>query len=334
MTSGVQLCSNMLTSSTSFATGWYVVANSSGLKIKPRNVQLFGEDWVLWRDSNRRPVLMQAHCCHNGANLSGGRVIKDCIECPFHGWQFNAQGRCTIAPGVETIPQTARQYTFPVEERYGFIWAWYGTPEPLFALPEFPPFDVIQEKFLPIRFSFRAKTSVRRIIENFYDGQHTVTLHKLPATAVTIAFDAINNQKYGGCISANIKQYVGLAGAVASLFGMNFSKFDFKVTSTATMHSVKAYLDDKFRFTSIVAVTPVATGETIQRVLILVKRGNNPLDTALLYAMFAVQSYFTGKQDVPIWNGIKESVKGVYVKNDKAVLEFRKFYQNWVELKN
>lgn len=38
-----------------------------------------------------------------GANLAvGGRVVGDCLECPFHGWQFRgSDGQCTKIPYSE-----------------------------------------------------------------------------------------------------------------------------------------------------------------------------------------------------------------------------------------
>lgn len=44
--------------------------------------------------------VMDAYCPHLGANLGVmGRVVGDCIECPFHGWRFRGKdGVCTHVP--------------------------------------------------------------------------------------------------------------------------------------------------------------------------------------------------------------------------------------------
>ena len=44
--------------------------------------------------------MVDAHCAHLGAILTaGGRVIGDCIECPFHEWRFEGEGgTCTRIP--------------------------------------------------------------------------------------------------------------------------------------------------------------------------------------------------------------------------------------------
>ena len=44
--------------------------------------------------------MLDAYCPHLGANIGiGGRVIGDCLECPFHGWQFRgSDGKVTKIP--------------------------------------------------------------------------------------------------------------------------------------------------------------------------------------------------------------------------------------------
>jgi nitrite reductase/ring-hydroxylating ferredoxin subunit len=53
-------------------------------------------------------AVMRDYCSHRGAPLSQGRVDPNtkCIECPYHGWQFSADGACTKVPQLE--PETSR----------------------------------------------------------------------------------------------------------------------------------------------------------------------------------------------------------------------------------
>ena len=45
-------------------------------------------------------MAVDAYCPHLGANMAAGGVVKgDCIECPFHGWQFEGHdGTCSSIP--------------------------------------------------------------------------------------------------------------------------------------------------------------------------------------------------------------------------------------------
>lgn len=62
-----------------------------------------GEQFAVFRDWEGHAHVVNAYCPHLGANLAvGGRVVDNCIECPFHGWQFHGKtGRCTRIPYAE-----------------------------------------------------------------------------------------------------------------------------------------------------------------------------------------------------------------------------------------
>ncbi len=57
--------------------------------------------------------VMDAYCPHLGGNLgAGGRVIGNCIECPFHGWQFDGEtGKCTVIPYAAKVSVGPSDYS-------------------------------------------------------------------------------------------------------------------------------------------------------------------------------------------------------------------------------
>ena len=59
-----------------------------------------GLQLAVFRDEHGTSHAIDAYCPHMGANLAvGGRVIGDCIECPFHGWKFRGHdGKCVSIP--------------------------------------------------------------------------------------------------------------------------------------------------------------------------------------------------------------------------------------------
>jgi phenylpropionate dioxygenase-like ring-hydroxylating dioxygenase large terminal subunit len=75
-----------------------------------------------------------------GANLAEGRVVGECLRCPFHHWQFDVTGRCRHIPASADIPAFARQLAFPAVERHGCIFFFNGA-EPGFPLPFFAGCD-------------------------------------------------------------------------------------------------------------------------------------------------------------------------------------------------
>lgn len=48
--------------------------------------------------------MADAYCPHLGAHLGiGGKVHKDCIECPFHSWSFEGcTGKLTNIPYADS----------------------------------------------------------------------------------------------------------------------------------------------------------------------------------------------------------------------------------------
>ena len=92
-------------------------------------------DLVVYRPaSGSRAVVLDAYCPHLGAHLAyGGKVSGDCIDCPFHGWRFNSDGKCTLIPYAAKVPDVARTTAWPVEEADQSVLVWYdadGLPPP------------------------------------------------------------------------------------------------------------------------------------------------------------------------------------------------------------
>ncbi|GGF45275.1 ring-hydroxylating oxygenase subunit alpha [Aliidongia dinghuensis] len=106
--------------------------------IKP--VRLLGQDLVLFRDETGRLGLLDRDCPHRGADLAFGRLEGGGLRCAFHGWLFDAAGRCLDTPAEpegSTLCTRIRQKSYPVIERGGIIFAYLGEGEP----PAFPAFD-------------------------------------------------------------------------------------------------------------------------------------------------------------------------------------------------
>ena len=68
------------------------------------NVYFVGLNLAVFRDDNGNAYILDAYCPHLGANIAiGGHVIGDCLECPFHGWQFRgSDGKVTKIPYSES----------------------------------------------------------------------------------------------------------------------------------------------------------------------------------------------------------------------------------------
>jgi phenylpropionate dioxygenase-like ring-hydroxylating dioxygenase large terminal subunit len=117
-------------------------------------VRVMGEDFVLFRDDHGAFGLLDRACPHRGADLAFARHEGDGLRCPFHGWKFDATGRCLDTPGEPEGSrhcERVRARRYPVHVAGGVIFAWLGgadeggtlpgMPEGACTPPPFPAFD-------------------------------------------------------------------------------------------------------------------------------------------------------------------------------------------------
>ena len=104
-----------------YAIGWYRICNSNDVSKRGqiKHIFAFDREMVVFRSDNehRQVYVLDAFCVHMGANLAvGGRVIfgTNCIQCPFHLWEFNGKdGRCTKIPYIDgKIPENVNEIDF------------------------------------------------------------------------------------------------------------------------------------------------------------------------------------------------------------------------------
>jgi phenylpropionate dioxygenase-like ring-hydroxylating dioxygenase large terminal subunit len=123
---------------------WHPVGLVSDATGTPRKVRVLGEDLILFRDGAGRAGLLHSRCAHRGANLFYGRVEERGIRCCYHGWLFGAKGECLeqpCEPGGGRALGVFRQPWYPLQERYGLLFAYMG---PLAKQPVLPRYDVLE----------------------------------------------------------------------------------------------------------------------------------------------------------------------------------------------
>lgn len=114
---------------------WYLFCRSDQLS-KPLSKRLLGQQLVAFRTKSGAVSVISANCSHMGADLGCGKVVGESIQCPFHNWKYGTDGVCNHIPGANSIPAFARQTSYPIVERHGYVFFFNG-PEALFPLPFF-----------------------------------------------------------------------------------------------------------------------------------------------------------------------------------------------------
>jgi 5,5'-dehydrodivanillate O-demethylase oxygenase subunit len=193
---------------------WHPVGTEAELAKEPvQRVRWFGEDLTLFRSERGEYGLIDDRCPHRCLSLEYGIPDECGLRCAYHGWLFDANGRCLEQP-FEDIAHAEGHYkdeirikAYPVETLGGFVWAYFGpAPKPLL-----PRWDVLVRDDLDRAIEiFTLPCNWLQCMDNSADPVHFEFLHARfgnyqekkhgrppamnPARHVKIAFDLF---KYG-----------------------------------------------------------------------------------------------------------------------------------------
>jgi 5,5'-dehydrodivanillate O-demethylase oxygenase subunit len=157
---------------------WQPMAAADDMKNAwTKRVRLLGEDLVLFKDRQGRLGLIAEQCPHRRASFAFGIPTQDGIRCPYHGWEYSAQGKCLNQPNEPdncAFRDKVATDAYPVQELGGVLFAYLG-PLPAPLLPRFDGFVVEGA----IRMMGRVVLPVNwlQIMENSLDPIHTEWLH-------------------------------------------------------------------------------------------------------------------------------------------------------------
>lgn len=174
-------------------------------------VRLFGEDLVLFRKPSGEWGLISRFCAHRGVDLSYGRLEDGGLRCLYHGWLFNAEGRCTDQPAEPEHSRFAdkiRVAAYPCREKNGIIFAYLGAGDP----PPFPAYDCFSA---PEEYTFAFKglweCNWLQGVEGGIDPSHVSFLHRF--------IDEDPRETYGQQFGEEVE---GTGKKLSMLVGENF----------------------------------------------------------------------------------------------------------------
>lgn len=160
-------------------TGWFALASSRSLCERPLGTTLFGRPLVLARTASGELLALDDCCPHRHVPLSEGRMTDQGIQCPYHGWTFDAGGRCTVIPGLAAgaCMPNVRVGGVQAIEQDGLVWARLasGTDAATPALPDYlRRLSPSTRRFI---WETEWKASPVDALENFLDPLHTHFVH-------------------------------------------------------------------------------------------------------------------------------------------------------------
>ena len=163
---------------------WYPVAYLQDLDpSRPTPFTLLGQDLVLWFERSSAQWRALADVCpHRLVPLSEGRLNEAGeLECPYHGWSFNGEGRCTAIPQAPEAnspsPQRSQCRHYATAEAQGLLFVFAGEAA-LASLETLPLVPVLEEEGWLVQDTFRdLPMDALTLLENVLDVSHVPFTH-------------------------------------------------------------------------------------------------------------------------------------------------------------
>lgn len=160
---------------------WYAVLSSH--KVRRGRVigaRRFGENMVFFRDDAGVLGCVTDKCAHRGASLAKGCMKDGNLQCPFHGIEYDMNGKCVHIPseGRASVKDYSRfdLKHWAVQEVGGIVFLWYGDSEPA---GEPDVFDIVTDSSYTYDHTEDSwGVDYSRVIENQLDVSHLPFVHR------------------------------------------------------------------------------------------------------------------------------------------------------------
>lgn len=158
---------------------WYVAAYGSEIEHDLFTRTICGEPILFWRTRDGAVTAMPDRCVHRRFPLSQkpSRLVDDQVVCGYHGFTYDAGGKCVAVPGQTRIPRTARLLPYPVVEQDSFVWVFIGDPANADAsrIPRAP--WLVSPDYTTVAGMEPLNARYELLVDNLLDLSHETYLH-------------------------------------------------------------------------------------------------------------------------------------------------------------
>lgn len=103
---------------------WYVIGQKTDFVTnRPLKCTVWNKNYVVWKNENGEFNALDDICSHKSASLAGGKVCNNHIVCPYHGYEFDENGKLDKVPGISFQPSQIYDVSkFAVIEKNGWVY--------------------------------------------------------------------------------------------------------------------------------------------------------------------------------------------------------------------
>lgn len=324
-----------------YPNGWFSIAESKDLKKgQVISVNAVGQNLAVFRSCKGEVHATDAYCPHLGANLAVGGVVKgDCLECPFHGWQFNGNdGRCTHIPYSQKVPEFAKVKAWKVIEANGRIFLWHDAEgrEPLWDMLMVPDIENGSWHYRG-RTEHEIMAHIQEIPENGADIHHLSHLHvpnifkgsDLNDTFAAKPVMDIAEHAWNGDWKTEDEEHMASIQLSHgfTLFGGKFEIFSMKVKALQIGPGlVHLYFNTSIGSGVLIqSVTPIAP--MMQKVIHTFYTSRTFIAPYAKLVLHCEAEHV--ERDIMIWNSKQFYARPLLLKEDRRIKEFRRWYQQF-----
>lgn len=291
--------------------------------------KFMGEEIVLFRLQDGTACASSAFCPHLGAHLAYGGTIQDnCIRCPFHEFDFDANGTCVKTGYATKPPPKARLQMYKLREKNGMILLWYH------AQHQKPDWEIPDVSFdgwtKTLTTDWKLRSHPQETTENSVDIGHFASVHGYKQ--VEIIKDAVIDGAYLNATYA-MHRKAGFLGKKNELI-----RIEFEAHAHGLGYSfVEAYIPKYgIQTRHFVLPTPIEGNFINLKIGISLKKIDNPSKINPLLAIipkslltnFILGAAFKGykhdvSQDFKIWENKIYITPPALAKGDGPVWQYR-----------
>ncbi len=162
----------------------------------PVRLMVLGEKLIGFRDSTGKVGVMDHRCPHRCASLFFGRNEEGGIRCVYHGWKFDAEGKCldmANVPPHQDFKHKVHAKAYKTAERANALWIYMGDQARIPALPAIEA-TMLADSDVTVRLIQRQCNWLQGL-EGSIDTSHAGFLHG--GTRTVRDYDESDPEKFG-----------------------------------------------------------------------------------------------------------------------------------------